>query len=145
MTSPSRSRFDFGALASLYDTWYATDEGRRHDAAQKHAVLALLPTPATGGQCLLDVGCGTGHWSLFFAQQGYEVTGVDICPEMIVEAQARKALRGLLTCFGTVTIRTTTEEKSVLHRAPDGPAAEEHESEGRDACGAMLVARVVTR
>jgi ubiquinone/menaquinone biosynthesis C-methylase UbiE len=228
MTSSSHSRFDFGALAPLYDSWYATDEGHRHDAAQKQAVRALLPTSAIRGRCLLDVGCGTGHWSLFFAQQGYEVTGVDICPEMIVEAQARKALRcrfegadamdlpfldesfdvvsamamlefvadarrvcaelirclrpggrlllgtlnrlaevnrrrvaeqaepyvsarlfapeelrGLLVRFGTVTIRATTEEKSVPYRAPDGPATEEHESEGREASGAMLVARVV--
>ena len=92
MTSSSHSRFDFGVLASRYDAWYETNEGRRHDAAQKQVVLALLPTHATRGRCLLDVGCGTGHWSLFFAQQGYEVTGVDICPEMIAAAQARKAL-----------------------------------------------------
>jgi len=92
MTSSFHSRFDFGALASRYDSWYETDEGRWHDVAQKQAVLILMPTPAPGGRCLLDVGCGTGHWSLFFAQQGYEVTGVDICPEMIAAAQARKAL-----------------------------------------------------
>ncbi|MBU0713746.1 MAG: methyltransferase domain-containing protein [Verrucomicrobia bacterium] len=92
MTFSSHSRFDFGELASRYDSWYETDEGRRHDAAQKQAVLALLPKHATGGRCLLDVGCGTGHWSLFFAQQDYEVTGVDICPEMIAAAQACKAL-----------------------------------------------------
>ena len=93
MTSSLHSRLDFGASVSSYDSWYETDEGHRHDTAQKQAVLALLPTHATGGRCLLDVGCGTGHWSVFFVQQGYEVTGVDISPEMIAAAQARKVLR----------------------------------------------------
>ena len=93
MTSSSHSRFDFGGSASSYDSWYETDEGHRHDTAQKQAVLALLSKHVIGGRCLLDAGCGTGHWSLFFAQQGYEVTGIDISPEMIAAAQARKALR----------------------------------------------------
>jgi len=85
----SHRQFDFGAKAARYDVWYKTDEGRRHDAAQKQAVRALLPTRTTGGQCLLDVGCGTGHWSLFFTQHGYKMTGVDICPTMIAAARAR--------------------------------------------------------
>lgn len=89
MISSSHSRFDFGTMASGYNAWYETDAGRRHDAAQKQLVLSMLPAPAAGERrSLLDVGCGTGHWSFFFAEQGFEVTGVDISPEMISTAQA---------------------------------------------------------
>lgn len=44
------------------------------------AVMALLPPPP---QKLLDMGCGTGWTSLFFAKRGYEVTGIDVAPDMI--------------------------------------------------------------
>lgn len=32
---------------------------------------------------ILDVGCGTGFFSILLAKQGYEVTGTDLTPEMI--------------------------------------------------------------
>ncbi len=47
------------------------------------AVLALLPPPPAR---LLDMGCGTGWTSFFFAKAGYHVTGVDIAPDMIGHA-----------------------------------------------------------
>jgi len=89
----SNSRFDFDGLAAAYDAWYETDTGRRHDAAQQEIVLTLLPTPTAGKRnLLLDVGCGTGRWSVFFAKQGFEVTGIDIAPQMISTGRARNAL-----------------------------------------------------
>jgi len=51
------------------------------------AVMALLPPPPAK---LLDVGCGTGWTSLFFARSGYDVTGVDIAPDMIDIADTLK-------------------------------------------------------
>jgi SAM-dependent methyltransferase len=47
------------------------------------AILALLPPPPAR---LLDLGCGTGWTSAFFARRGYEVVGVDICADMIAQA-----------------------------------------------------------
>ncbi|GAI58552.1 unnamed protein product, partial [marine sediment metagenome] len=84
----SSESFDFASLAKDYDLWYQTPEGKMYDQAEKSTVLKLL-RPAKPGDRLLDVGCGTGHWSRVFADQGYEVTGIDICPEMSEVARSR--------------------------------------------------------
>ena len=46
-------------------------------------IMALLPQPPAR---LLDLGCGTGWTSAFFARRGYAVTGQDIAPAMIESA-----------------------------------------------------------
>jgi len=86
--SPRKSLFDFGPLAQGYERWYATPAGQAHDRVQKADVQRLFGS-ASAGEALLDVGCGTGHWSAFFAEIGYQVRGVDIAPEMIAVARAR--------------------------------------------------------
>ncbi|MFX1282112.1 MAG: class I SAM-dependent methyltransferase [Promethearchaeota archaeon] len=44
------------------------------------AIITLLPPlPAK----LVDLGCGTGWISIFFAKRGYQVTGTDISEDMI--------------------------------------------------------------
>jgi len=82
MTHRAGSLLDFGPLAVEYDQWYDTPAGQAHDRVQKTDVRHLLQ-PVFEGQTLLDVGCGTGHWSAFFVDMGYRVTGVDIAPKMI--------------------------------------------------------------
>ena len=49
------------------------------------------------GSAVLDVGCGVGRWSRRLASRGARVTGVDISPTMIAEAQRRAAAEGLAT------------------------------------------------
>lgn len=54
-------------------------------------IMALLP-PAPAR--LLDLGCGTGWTSAFFARRGYHVTGQDIAPDMIQYAERNRARYG---------------------------------------------------
>jgi SAM-dependent methyltransferase len=55
-------------------------------------VMALLP-PAPAR--ILDLGCGGGWTSVFFARAGYEVVGQDIAPDMIALGQENAAHHGL--------------------------------------------------
>jgi 2-polyprenyl-3-methyl-5-hydroxy-6-metoxy-1,4-benzoquinol methylase len=47
------------------------------------------------GMRVLDVGCGIGRWSRLLAARGACVTGVDLSPTMIAEAERRAAASGL--------------------------------------------------
>ena len=47
------------------------------------------------GGPLLDLACGTGTMAVHLAQQGYQVTGVDIVPEMIAWAAQKAAAQSV--------------------------------------------------
>ncbi len=44
---------------------------------------------------ILDVGCGTGAITVVLATMGYQVTGIDLSPDMLAVARARAEERGL--------------------------------------------------
>jgi ubiquinone/menaquinone biosynthesis C-methylase UbiE len=49
----------------------------------------LLPNPSSGNR-FLELGCGTGHWSAFFAERGFHVTGLDISARMVQVAREKQ-------------------------------------------------------
>ncbi len=51
---------------------------------QLGVIMGLLPPPPAR---LLDMGCGTGWTSCFFAKRGYDVVGQDIAEDMIAIAR----------------------------------------------------------
>lgn len=89
----SASRYDFDGAAERYDQWYQTARGAVYDRLEKKAISRLLPH---GGDTkkLLEIGCGTGHWSAFFSANGYHVTGVDVSEDMLMRARQK----GLQNC-----------------------------------------------
>ena len=83
------TRFDFDFVADTYDKWYETAEGAMYDRLEKKAISKYLLRNVQGRK-LLEVGCGTGHWSQFFSEFGFEVTGVDVSERMISKALETK-------------------------------------------------------
>lgn len=53
----------------------------------------------------LDLGCGTGYWSVHLAQRGWEVTGIDIVPKALRTARQRASSAGVDARFidGSIT------------------------------------------
>jgi SAM-dependent methyltransferase len=53
----------------------------------------------------LDLGCGSGIWSVILAQRGWQVTGVDIVPKAVSRARDRARAAGVAASFvcGDVT------------------------------------------
>jgi len=77
--------FDDPALASRYEAWYA-GEGRRADVLEKDLLGKLLDR-FTDPRSVLEVGCGTGHFTRWMAGRGLDVVGVDISGAMLNEAR----------------------------------------------------------
>lgn len=42
----------------------------------------------------LDLGCGTGHWSVVLARRGWQVTGVELVPRAVRKARERARASG---------------------------------------------------
>jgi len=58
------------------------------------------------GGPLLDIACGTGRTAIRMAAQGYQVTGVDIVPEMIAQARQKAAERSVSVEWVVADART---------------------------------------
>ncbi len=82
MPQKSVSHFDFDQVASSYDSWYESARGAMYDRVEKRAIDKLLADIDKQSR-LLEVGCGTGHWSRYFSDKGFDVTGIDSSEEMI--------------------------------------------------------------
>jgi 2-polyprenyl-3-methyl-5-hydroxy-6-metoxy-1,4-benzoquinol methylase len=47
----------------------------------------------------LEIGCGTGTNSVWLAQQGFEVTGIDVAPLAVEQAEKRARAAGVKARF----------------------------------------------
>jgi SAM-dependent methyltransferase len=82
-----------------YEAWYETARGCWIDGCEFALMMRLLDSPV--GDTLLDVGCGTGHFSRRFAAAGLRVTGLDPDPAML--EYARRLGSGVNYLRGTAT------------------------------------------
>lgn len=78
----------FDGIAKDYDRWYTTKIGSFADEVETRLALSMF-SPYSGMK-VLDVGCGTGNFSIKLARLGCKVTGIDLSEKMLDIAR-RKA------------------------------------------------------
>jgi len=81
------SEHAFDPVATVYDSWYETPLGHTVDPLEKD-LLYRLAQPHLGERAL-DVGAGTGHFSLDLATHGLSVVGVDLSAPMLDVARSK--------------------------------------------------------
>lgn len=87
----------FDRKAGDYDDWYTRPLGALVDRVEKEPIYTYLDPHA--GEHILDVGCGTGNFSLELARKGVKVTGIDISEPMLAKARKKAADAGLAIEF----------------------------------------------
>jgi len=89
LTRKTREAYD--RLAAVWSA--TTDEGPYNGLLERPALRSLIPGRLAGA-AVLDAGCGSGAQAQWLLDQGAEVTGVDVSPRMVEEAERRCAGRG---------------------------------------------------
>ena len=85
----------YESFAALYD---ALTDNVDYNAMGEY-LCNLLAAHGAGEGILLDLACGTGTLSAFFAAKGYDVIGVDASEEMLAEAQEKRIEEGFEALF----------------------------------------------
>jgi SAM-dependent methyltransferase len=89
MSTPSEFH---SQIAVSFDDLYQ----KSPDFKQRYEVWTrLLPQYIPSGAKVLDMGCGSGIFSLFLAQSGHAVLGIDGAEQMIALCNARKTQLGV--------------------------------------------------
>ena len=72
--------------SKLRNTWMSGDFGRIATSFEGGAIQFVGRLDLKPGVSVLDVACGTGNLAIPAARKGAEVTGIDIVPELIDQA-----------------------------------------------------------
>jgi len=73
--------------ATHYEAWYETPEGRWADELEKEMLRWLL-LGFPQADSVLELGCGTGHFTRWLSDRGLAAVGLDLSAAMLAEAQA---------------------------------------------------------
>lgn len=104
----------FDQEASTYDNWYNTPLGSFVDRLEKELIAKSAQPQA--GEKALDLGCGTGIFTIWLAKQGLDVTGIDLSSEMLAKAREKHSGK-ILQSIGfkrTLTDFRLTVKRSIL-------------------------------
>jgi ubiquinone/menaquinone biosynthesis C-methylase UbiE len=80
----SSNPFALSEIVADYEVWYET-AGRRANRLEK-TLLSQLWTGFAHAHTILEVGCGTGHFTRWFSEQGFHAVGLDLSHLMLKEA-----------------------------------------------------------
>jgi len=75
-------------MSKYYDDRYGENKSFWGKQPSSTARIFLQKFPPHEGQTLMDIGCGEGRDSIFFARNGYQVTGFDFSAEGIKKSIA---------------------------------------------------------
>lgn len=75
--------------AQRYETWLRTPMGAFALSREKRLLMQLMSSWPRRGQRLLEVGCGVGVFLEMFWEAGFDITGLDLSPDMLAMARAR--------------------------------------------------------
>ena len=75
------------AIAKQYDDYYTTELGLEVDNIEKGIIKDLLSEIPRGK--MLELGCGTGHWTDFLVENGFNVDALDASDEMLAVARSK--------------------------------------------------------
>ena len=76
----------FVRIAGRYDEWYRTKTGSYVDRTEKWLVFSMLRSRS--GRAL-DLGCGTGNYTLELKKRGFDVIGLDASEGMLEVARSK--------------------------------------------------------
>ena len=85
----------FHSIAAFYEALSDSEERLRREGALLKECLAAAPGPRVA-----DLACGTGLHARFLVDLGAEVTALDISPEMVAHAGARRPHAGITYLVG---------------------------------------------
>ncbi len=97
MRPVAKAQPNWANMAESYEAWYRTPRGRKYDTLEKDLIAGLLG-PTRGGR-LLEIGCGSGHFSRWFQQLSWEVWGLDLEEKMLLRAREFSG-NGIFYCRG---------------------------------------------
>ncbi len=83
----------FDKEAMDYDEWYKCKMGAFVDKVETQLAFSLFK-PKVASK-ILDVGCGTGNFSIKLAEMGCKVVGIDVSEEMLSVAKKKAEEKGL--------------------------------------------------
>jgi SAM-dependent methyltransferase len=79
----------------FYRIGFTPWDGHAHTTTLRELIEGTGDTPALPPGTALDVGCGTGDSSVYLAQHGWHVTGVDFVPKALDKARAKARAAGV--------------------------------------------------
>lgn len=80
-----KNKFLIPEIANKYDDYYQSILGKEIDHIEQNIISTLIKDIPRSE--MLELGCGTGHWSNYFTQQGFRVTGIDTSDAMLQVAR----------------------------------------------------------
>ncbi len=106
----------FDSIADRYDQVFTDSEigTLQREVVHRHLERRILGEKPLS---ILELGCGTGHDAVFFAERGHTVIATDVSPAMLCQTEKMAEARGLCDRIQTASLNLQAPETSGL----DGP------------------------